>query len=478
MQERAAREPGDLTARVEALRQSIPPRGAARGGTFAISRAFLLRYASTLVSAFRLDSLSLYVHRTVSSIGTLRIERQGETFAITQTAFETPAGTPPSPGLWRSNFGLANRRGTSPLIAIARRCDNFTQLERAYLELLAAEVSSVTAYELARRYETAFDEAMTRALRLIRDAKPAGTVISATTGAVAKTFGTRRCAYFSRYGAQQTPEYAARRTDPQKRSDVLHGDPVRLPAEFEAELSRGLPFVWHEAAAVADSLERAGARWVGPDETAPKSVLVIPANHPDCAGWWAVLLGTDEPSPPAGILEALKVPNEFAPTAVQIFHRRYAGMIVEPVYKGRDARVEEGKCAVLMPFTEPWSDRIYGRFLQTFIQEAGFSPVRADDLFGRDVMEDIWSMILTSEVVVADITGRNANVFYELGIAHTLGKPVILITQSTSDIPFDLNRYRHVIYTDDADGYDKLRAGLTGALVATARDKSTLAGPA
>jgi len=79
-------------------------------------------------------------------------------------------------------------------------------------------------------------------------------------------------------------------------------------------------------------------------------------------------------------------------------------------------------------------------------------------------MEDIWSMILSAEVVVADITGRNANVFYELGIAHTLGKPVILITQTTEDIPFDLNRYRHVIYEDNADGYDKLQRGVAGAL--------------
>jgi len=117
-----------------------------------------------------------------------------------------------------------------------------------------------------------------------------------------------------------------------------------------------------------------------------------------------------------------------------------------------------------MPFVAEWSSRIWQRCLRPNITAAGFEPVRADDLYGHDVMEDIWSMILSAEVVVADITGRNANVFYELGIAHTLGKPVILITQTTEDIPFDLNRYRHVIYEDNADGYDKLQRGVAGAL--------------
>lgn len=150
-------------------------------------------------------------------------------------------------------------------------------------------------------------------------------------------------------------------------------------------------------------------------------------------------------------------------------------MIIEPVYAGRETRVTPGKCAVLMPFTTAWSTRIWTGVLKPKIEALGFEPVRADDLFGRDVMEDIWQMVLTSEVVVADITGRNANVFYELGIAHTLGKNVILLTQSTEDIPFDLNRYRHVIYQDNLDGYKVLETGLAGALneIAAQRSRST-----
>lgn len=65
--------------------------------------------------------------------------------------------------------------------------------------------------------------------------------------------------------------------------------------------------------------------------------------------------------------------------------------------------------------------------------------------------------ILTASIIIADITNRNANVFYELGIAHSLGKEVILIAQGEEHIPFDLNRFRHCIYSNDGIGYKKLK---------------------
>jgi hypothetical protein len=140
--------------------------------------------------------------------------------------------------------------------------------------------------------------------------------------------------------------------------------------------------------------------------------------------------------------------------------RSFGTVILNPVFAARDTRVTPGRVAVLMPFTEAWSDRIWRRIMSPVLEDLGLSGLRADDLYGHDVMEDIWSMLLSSEVVVADISGRNPNVFYELGIAHTLGKRVILATQDVDDIPFDLNRYRHIIYSDDLDGYESLRRGL------------------
>lgn len=148
----------------------------------------------------------------------------------------------------------------------------------------------------------------------------------------------------------------------------------------------------------------------------------------------------------------------------EIYQRRWNRLIVDPLYTARNDRVTRGQCFVLMPFGEVWSDRIWTRVLRPLIVDLGLQAVRADDLYGADVMEDIWRMILTSEFVLADITRRNPNVLYELGLAHAIGKNVVLLTQDPADIPFDLNRYRHVIYSDDLDGYDRLRTGISGSI--------------
>ncbi len=65
---------------------------------------------------------------------------------------------------------------------------------------------------------------------------------------------------------------------------------------------------------------------------------------------------------------------------------------------------------------------------------------------------------------MCDCTGRNPNVFYEIGIAHTLGREVILITQSDNDIPFDLRHLRYVRYLNNAQGLGDLTAALQGRL--------------
>jgi nucleoside 2-deoxyribosyltransferase len=71
-------------------------------------------------------------------------------------------------------------------------------------------------------------------------------------------------------------------------------------------------------------------------------------------------------------------------------------------------------------------------------------------------MRDIWKQINQAKVVIADLTFKNPNVFYELGLAHAIGKPVVLIAQTIDDIPFDLRSVRIVIYTDSPKGYDDL----------------------
>jgi hypothetical protein len=79
-------------------------------------------------------------------------------------------------------------------------------------------------------------------------------------------------------------------------------------------------------------------------------------------------------------------------------------------------------------------------------------------------MQDVVSLIDRSAVVIADCTGRNPNVFYEIGIAHTLGREVILITQVDADIPFDLRHLRYVSYLNNGEGLNALGMRLQARL--------------
>ncbi|MBT9132343.1 MAG: hypothetical protein DDT32_00931 [Syntrophomonadaceae bacterium] len=64
----------------------------------------------------------------------------------------------------------------------------------------------------------------------------------------------------------------------------------------------------------------------------------------------------------------------------------------------------------------------------------------------------VWHIIARARVVICDCSGRNPNVFYEVGIAHALGREVILITQSENDIPFDLRHIRYISYLNNNEG--------------------------
>jgi hypothetical protein len=134
---------------------------------------------------------------------------------------------------------------------------------------------------------------------------------------------------------------------------------------------------------------------------------------------------------------------------------------IAPIFTGRTFEYRKSTCFLLMPFTQDWSERVYKQ-ISKVLKKLGYSTLRADDLYGHDVLEDIWRALNESEIVIADTTSKNPNVFYEIGIAHTLGKRLILLAQDAEDIPFDLRRYRHLIYEDNVDGFATLSRQLTG----------------
>ncbi|MDC0002846.1 hypothetical protein OAE19_00460 [Porticoccaceae bacterium] len=110
-------------------------------------------------------------------------------------------------------------------------------------------------------------------------------------------------------------------------------------------------------------------------------------------------------------------------------------------------------CFVVMPFSPPLGN-YYELIYEPAIIRAGLKPVRADnEIFGTGkIMDQVWSGIADAKVLVAELTTRNPNVFYELGLAHALKKPVVLVSSNEEDVPFDLQHIR-VIYYDLNDPF-------------------------
>jgi hypothetical protein len=108
----------------------------------------------------------------------------------------------------------------------------------------------------------------------------------------------------------------------------------------------------------------------------------------------------------------------------------------------------------------------------------GFECKRADDIWDDStVIQDVFSLIFRSYIVVCDFTGRNPNVFYEAGIAHTLGKHVVPITQNAEHIPFDLRHHRYAQYLNNAEGRDGLQKELADRLRVLAGRQSQVTWP-
>jgi hypothetical protein len=126
-------------------------------------------------------------------------------------------------------------------------------------------------------------------------------------------------------------------------------------------------------------------------------------------------------------------------------------MMVSPVfgpYEGRRNPKRSADLFVLMSFTAEMRS-VYDEIRATGLA-CGLSVARADDFFGEGfIMQDIWTAICSARVVVADCSGRNANVFYELGLAHVVGTPAILIAQDVTDVPFDIRHRRVIPYRID-----------------------------
>lgn len=118
----------------------------------------------------------------------------------------------------------------------------------------------------------------------------------------------------------------------------------------------------------------------------------------------------------------------------------------------------------IMPFDVSFDD-IYILGIRQACEDAGAYCERVDEqIFQETILQRIYNQIAKADVIIADMTGRNPNVFYEAGYAHALGKRVILLTQNIDDIPFDLKYYPHIVYSGKIVNLKKIERRIRWAI--------------
>ena len=140
----------------------------------------------------------------------------------------------------------------------------------------------------------------------------------------------------------------------------------------------------------------------------------------------------------------------------------------------QDVKGEGRTCFIIMPFGGIW-DEYYDQIYEPGIRAAGLSVVRADDVFrAGSVLQDIVSLLSSASVVLADLSENNRNVHYELGLAHALGKPTVLVLAKGLPLFFDVTQERMLMYEKDDPFWGAgLRDNITRSLSETLRNPET-----
>jgi hypothetical protein len=137
---------------------------------------------------------------------------------------------------------------------------------------------------------------------------------------------------------------------------------------------------------------------------------------------------------------------------------------VSPIFQGRDFILDQDLVFTLMEFRDPYN-AIYNTLIKPTVEAEEFRCVRSDDIYRTSaVIEDIWENINKAASVIAEISTNNPNVMYELGICHTVGKNVMMITQDPNKVPFNFRHLRFYHYSDNIPGSEELKNNIRSVL--------------
>lgn len=124
------------------------------------------------------------------------------------------------------------------------------------------------------------------------------------------------------------------------------------------------------------------------------------------------------------------------------------------------------KVFVVMQFTPPYNE-LYTDVIKPVCNELGLTAIRSDETYSPGlIIADITKQIIEANVIIADITPANPNVYYEVGYAHALNKPTILVAEKPTELPFDVSPFRILFYENTIAGKAKVEVGLRNHLEA------------
>ena len=131
----------------------------------------------------------------------------------------------------------------------------------------------------------------------------------------------------------------------------------------------------------------------------------------------------------------------------------------DPVFKQRAFSYEPLTSLILMPLEAYWSESLWLQLKETLL-ELGYHTQKADSIYSDQTLDRSWEQINESEVIIADLTYKHPDVFYKIGVAHTLGKKIILMSQHARDLPGDFRRFPFIIYDNSIYGLQDLKETL------------------
>ena len=163
---------------------------------------------------------------------------------------------------------------------------------------------------------------------------------------------------------------------------------------------------------------------------------------------------------------SVNLPFALPPSQVGVWCRGFMDIEV------RDFEIDpmRGRAFVVMQFGSPY-DQLYSEVITAVCTEFELDAVRADDSFGPGlIIADIVHDIQESKLVIAEISPSNPNVYYEVGYAHAINKPTILVAKKGTTLPFDLAAFRTLFYEDSIAGKSRFEEGLRKHVSAILRD--------